>query len=66
MEKDICITMRRISLAKAMCHKIKKMLAPLKQRYDKPKQHIEKHKHNFAIKGPESQSYGFSSSHVWI
>jgi len=27
---------------------------------------IKKHKHHFANKGPCSQSYGFSSSHVWI
>ena len=28
-------------------------------------QHIKKQKHYFANKGPYSQSYGFSSSHVW-
>ena len=33
---------------------------------DKPKQHIEKQRHCFADKGPSSQSYGFSSSHVWM
>ena len=27
---------------------------------------IEKQRHYFANKGPSSQSYGFSSSHVWI
>ena len=27
---------------------------------------IKKQKHYFANKGPYSQSYGFSSSHVWI
>ena len=30
---------------------------------DKPKQYIEKQRHQFANKGPYSQSYGFSSSH---
>ena len=40
------------------------MLAPWKKSYDKPRQHIKKHKHYFANKGPYSQSYGFSSSHV--
>ena len=30
------------------------------------RQHIKKQKHNFANKGPSSQSYGFSSSHVWM
>ena len=29
-------------------------------------QHINKQSHYFANKGPYSQSYGFSSSHVWM
>ena len=32
--------------------------------YDQPRQHIKKQRHYFANKGPSSQSYGFSSSHV--
>ena len=32
----------------------------------KPGQHIKKQGHYFANKGPSSQSYGFSSSHVWM
>ena len=42
------------------------MLAPWKKSYDKPRQHIKKQRHYFANKGPSSQSYGFSSSHVWM
>ena len=42
------------------------MLAPWKKSYDKPRQHVKKKRHHFANKGPYSQSYGFSSSHVWI
>ena len=42
------------------------MLAPWKESYDKPRQRIKKKKHHLANKGPYSQSYGFSSSHVWI
>ena len=34
--------------------------------YDKPRQYIEKQRRYFANKGPSSQSYGFSSGHVWI
>ena len=34
--------------------------------WPKPRQHIKKHRHHFADKGPYSQSYGFSSSHVWM
>ena len=30
------------------------------------KQYIKKQRHYFANKGPSSQSYGFSSSHVWM
>ena len=29
-------------------------------------QHIKKQRHYFPNKGPSSQSYGFSSSHVWM
>ena len=29
-------------------------------------QHIKKQRHYFADKGPSSQSYGFSSSYVWM
>ena len=43
-----------------------KMLAPWKKSYDQPRQHIKKQRHYFADKGPSSQSYGFSSSHVWM
>ena len=42
------------------------MLAPGENRYDKPRQHIKKQRHYFSNKGPSSQSYGFSSSHVWM
>ena len=38
----------------------------LEESYEKPRQHIKKQKHYFANKGPSSQSYGFSSSHVWM
>ena len=34
--------------------------------YNQPRQHIIKERHYFADKGPSSQSYGFSSSHVWM
>ena len=37
-----------------------------KKSYEQPRQHIEKQRHYFANKGPSSQSYGFSSSHVWM
>ena len=43
-----------------------KTLAPWKKSYEKPRQHIKKQRHYFATKGLPSQSYGFSSSHVWM
>ena len=43
-----------------------KTLAPWKKSYDQPRQHIKKQRHYFASKGPSNQSYGFSSSHVWM
>ena len=39
---------------------------PWKESYDQPRQHIKKQRHYFANKGPCSQVYGFSSSHVWM
>ena len=48
--------------AQLKINKQKKMLD--KKSYDKPRQHIKKQRHHFVYKGPYSQSYGFSSSHV--
>ena len=42
------------------------MLAAWKKSYDQPRQHIKKQRHYFANKGPYSQNYSFSSSHVWM
>ena len=46
-------------------HEIK-MLTPWKESYDQPRQHIKKQRCYFVNKGPPSQGYGFSSSHVWM
>ena len=40
-------------------HEIKRYLL-------QPRQHIKEQRHYFASKGPSSQSYGFSSSLVWM
>ena len=42
------------------------MLAPWRKSYEQPRQHIKKQRHYFANKGPSSQTYGFSCSHVWM
>ena len=48
-------------------HEIKRcLLAPWKKSYDQLRQHIRKQRHYFVSKGLSSQSYGFSSSHVWM
>ena len=38
----------------------------LRGNYDQLRERIKKQKHSFANKVPSSQSYGFSSSHVWM
>ena len=40
--------------------------APWKKSSGQPRQHIKKQRHYFTNKRPSSQSYGFSSGHVWI
>ena len=43
-----------------------KTLTPWKKSYDQSRKHIKKQRHYFANKGQSSQSYGFSSNHVWM
>ena len=45
---------------------IKRCLLLGKKSYGQPRQHITKQRHYFVNKGLSSQSYGFSSSHVWM
>ena len=47
-------------------HEINRHLLPRKKSYDQPREHLKKHQHYFANRAPSSQSYGFSSSHVWL
>ena len=46
-------------------HEIKRCLF-LGRKADQPRQHIKKQRHYFVNKGPSSQDYDFSSSHVWM
>ena len=46
-------------------HEIK-ILAPWKKSYDQPRQCTKNQRHYFANNGLSSQSYSFSSSHVWM
>ena len=47
-------------------HEIKRCLLFSRKNYDQPRHHIEKQRHYLANKGPSSQTYSFSSSHVWM
>ena len=47
-------------------HEIKRRLFLGRKSYDQPRQHIKKQRHYLTDKGPYSQSYDFSSSHVWM
>ena len=52
----------------AAVHAVAKSWTRLKQLSSSSsgRQHIKKQRHYFAGKGLSSQSYGFSSSHVWM
>ena len=43
-----------------------KTFAHWKKSYNQSRQHVKKQRHYFTNKGPSSQSYGFSSGHVWM
>ena len=42
------------------------VFAPWKKSHDKPRECIKRQRHDFVDKGPSSQSYGFSSNHIWM
>ena len=43
-----------------------KDVCSLEKSYDQARQPVKKQRHYFADKGPSSQGYGFSNSHVWM
>ena len=47
-------------------HEIKRHLTSWTKSYDKPRYCIKKQRHHFANKVLSSQSYGFSSIHIWM
>ena len=49
----------------AAVHGVGKSRTRLSDLTSQPREHIKKQRHYFTNKGPSSQSYGFSSSHVW-
>ena len=63
---DFIFLVSKINADGNCSHEIKRrLLTPWKESYE-PRQHIKKQRHYFVNKGPSSQGYGFSSSHVWM
>ena len=62
---DFIFLSSKITEDRDCSHEIKR-LVPWKKSYDQPRQSIKKQRHYFSNKGPSSQNFGFSSSHVWI
>ena len=63
---DFILLGSKITVDSDCSHEIK-TLAPWKKSCDKPRRHIKKQRrHHFADKVLYSQSYDFSSSHVWM
>ena len=62
---DFISSVSKITADGDCSHEIK-TFAAWKKSYDKLRQHIKKRRHHFADKDPSSQSYGSSSSHVWM
>ena len=61
---DFILKCSKITADGDCSHEIKRCFAPWKKSYDQPRQRIKKQRHYFTNKGPSSQSYGSSSSHV--
>ena len=62
VETDFIFWGSKITADGDCSHEIKRHLTPWKESYDQPRQQ----RHYFTNKGPSSQGYGFSSSHVWM
>ena len=60
---DFILGVSKITADGDCSHEIKRYL---KKSYHQPRQHIKKQRHYFVNKGPSSQGYGFSSSHLWM
>ena len=62
---DLILGGSKITVDGDFSHEIKRRLL-LGRKADQPRQYIKKQRHYFTNKGPSSQSYGFSSSPVWM
>ena len=64
--RDFIFGVSQITADGDCSHEIKRCLFLGRESYEQPRQHIKKQRHYFAYKGPSSQSYDFSSGHVWM
>ena len=62
---DLILGASKITADGNCSHKIKRRFL-LGRKADQPRQYIKKQRHYFVNKGLSSQSYSFSSSHVWM
>ena len=61
------VTASKISSADSDCsHEIERCLLLGRKAMTNPRQDIKNQRHQFVDTGPSSQSYGFSSSRVWM
>ena len=63
--KNFILGGSKITADSSCGHEIKDACC-LEKSYDQTRQHIKKQRHYFSNKCPSSQTYGFSSSHVWM
>ena len=56
----------KINMEGDCSHEIKRCLLPVRIAMTNLDSVLKKQTHHFANKGPYSQGYGFSSSHVWM
>ena len=64
--RDFVFLGSKISADGDCSHEIKRRLLLGGKAMTSLERHIKKQRHYFADKGPSSQSYGFSSSYVWM
>ena len=63
---DFMILVSKITADSDCSHEMKRCLLLGRNHRQQPRQHIKKQRHNLGKKVLCSQSYGFSSSHVWM
>ena len=63
---DFILVGSKITVDGDCSHEIKRRLLLGRKTVTNLDQHSKKQRHYFTDKGPYSQSYGFSSSHVWM